>query len=97
LDDSLEERQVEEAIAALQMRATFEKYIKAKTGLNKLSRPQLIQEHEVLVKRAADERAKNPNFHAVSEHDGLTWQRSQQQVAPFLCTFKPCPFLQEQF
>jgi hypothetical protein len=56
-----------------------------------------IQEHEVLVKRAADERAKNPNFHAVSEHDGLTWQRSQQQVAPFLCTFKPCPFLQEQF
>lgn len=56
-----------------------------------------IQAHEVLVKRAADERAKNPNFHAVSEHDGLTWQRSQQQVAPFLCTFKPCPFLQEQF
>ncbi|CAK9191051.1 unnamed protein product [Sphagnum troendelagicum] len=79
LDDSLGERQVEEAIAALQMRATFEKYIKAKTGLNNLSRPQLIQEHEVLVKRAADERAKRPNFHAVSEHDGLTWQRSQQQ------------------
>lgn len=79
LDDSLEERQVEEAIAALQMRATLEKYIKAKTGLDNLSRPQLIQEHEVLVKRAADERAKQPNFHPVSEHDGLTWQRSQQQ------------------
>lgn len=39
-----------------------------------------IGDYETTVNFANNEKVKRPNYRAVTEHDGLTWQRSQQEV-----------------
>lgn len=39
-----------------------------------------IANYDMTVNFANNERAKRPNYRAVREHDGLTWQQSQEEV-----------------
>jgi hypothetical protein len=48
-----------------------------------------IASYDMTVISANDERAKRRDYHAVREHDGLTWQRFHQEVC-LLCTSLKC-------
>ena len=45
-----------------------------------------IADYDKIVELAVNERFRRPNYRTVSEHDGLTWQGSQQQVVIFPCS-----------
>ncbi|KAG0585742.1 hypothetical protein KC19_2G034600 [Ceratodon purpureus] len=78
-EDILGVEQVGAAIDAICERANFERYITSSMSVNNATNPQRITSYDMTVMSANNERAKRRNYHAVCEHDGLTWQRSQQE------------------
>ncbi|XP_052200042.1 U11/U12 small nuclear ribonucleoprotein 48 kDa protein [Diospyros lotus] len=71
--------QVAAAVAALHERSLLEQKVKALRDDHLLTGYQRIVEHAYLSTRADEERQKRPNYRPLLEHDGLLWQRPQDQ------------------
>lgn len=71
--------QIAEAIVAIQEQAAFEQSRKTESDFFNSSRSHRSAIHNAVVARAEEERATRPTYRAVLEHDGLAWQRSQNQ------------------
>lgn len=71
--------QVASAIAAFHERYLLEQRVKALRFTQPLARFQRLNEYISTSIRAFQERAKRPNYRALLEHDGLLWQRSNNQ------------------
>ncbi|KAL3370949.1 hypothetical protein AABB24_007794 [Solanum stoloniferum] len=69
--------QVAAAVAALYERSMLEEKLKALRSLPSLPAYQRSMEHTYISNKADEERQKRPNYKPLLEHDGLLWQRSQ--------------------
>jgi U11/U12 small nuclear ribonucleoprotein SNRNP48 len=79
VEEILEVKQAGSAMDALYERTNFERYMKSLLVDDNLTRFQRNDNYDKMVHFAFNERAKRPNYRAVIEHDGLTWQPSQQE------------------
>lgn len=81
--DILESRvfvsQVAAAVSALHERFQLEERIKGLRHFRRLSKYQLLAEHENAVRKATEERKRRPDYKPILEQDGLIWQRSSYQ------------------
>ncbi|GLJ28999.1 hypothetical protein SUGI_0572360 [Cryptomeria japonica] len=71
--------QVAAAVSALQERFFLEERIRGLRHTRRLSKFQLLAEHDNAVKKAVAEREKRLDYKPILEHDGLVWQRSSYQ------------------
>lgn len=71
--------QVAAAVAALHERFQLEERINGLRNFRRLSKYQLLAEHENAVRKATEERKRRPDYKPILEQDGLIWQRSSYQ------------------
>lgn len=71
--------QVAAAVSALHERFQLEERIKGLRHFRRLSKYQLIAEHETAVRKATEERKRRSDYKPILEQDGLIWQRSSYQ------------------
>lgn len=71
--------QVAAAVSALHERFQLEERIKGLRHFRRLSKYQLLAEHENAVRKATEERKRRSDYKPILEQDGLIWQRSSYQ------------------
>ncbi|ONK60771.1 uncharacterized protein A4U43_C08F22440 [Asparagus officinalis] len=71
--------QIAAAVAALHERLLLEERIKELWFARKVPKSQLLNAYLYASTRACEIRENRPNYRAVSEHDGLFWQRGNNQ------------------
>ncbi|KAI0492633.1 hypothetical protein KFK09_026909 [Dendrobium nobile] len=71
--------QVASAIAAFHERFLLEQRVKALRFTQPVARFKRLNEYVSTSMRASQERAKRPNYRPLLEHDGLLWQRPNNQ------------------
>ncbi|EFJ14491.1 hypothetical protein SELMODRAFT_423671 [Selaginella moellendorffii] len=70
---------VEPVVEALQERTALECYLRARVYMSTLTNARCLDDYDVLVSKAAEERPQRSEYRPLLEHDGLGWQRSQAE------------------